>query len=152
MPETFTDTLTAVAIGYGLPAGLVFWYACRVRHPARPRWRAFLMALAVLAALPATYAAGLHYFITVRDGSPFILVPVALSFPFVLRGIIRGWLRSPPHVRPTVPALSGPTPAAPDSTGPGVSPGGPERKRRTAQPLTRPDGGGYPGRFRGGCC
>ena len=124
MPETFTDTLTAVAIGYGLPAGLVFWYACHVRHAARPRWRAFLMALAVLAALPATYAAGLHYFITVRDGTPFILVPVALSFPFVLRAIIRGWLRSPPRVRPTVPALSGPTPAAPDSTGP-AEPAGP---------------------------
>ncbi len=68
-----------------MPALLLFWYACRVRHPARPRWRAFLMALAVLAALPATYAAGIHYVITVRDESPFILLPVALSLPFVLR-------------------------------------------------------------------
>ena len=64
-------------------------------------WRAFLMALAVLAALPATYAAGIHYIITVRDGSPFILLPVALSFPFVLRALIRGWLRRPPRERPT---------------------------------------------------
>ena len=73
------------------------------------------MALAVLAVVPAAYATGLHYFITVRDGSPFILVPVALSFPFVLRAIIRGWLRTPPRVRPTVPELSGPSPSEPQA-------------------------------------
>ena len=142
MPETFTDTLRSLALTVGVPALLLFWYACRVRHPARPRWRAFLMALAVLAALPATYAAGIHYGITVRDESPFILLPVALSFPVVLRALLRGWLRRPTRERPTGAAPTGPTPAAPGSTGPGVSPGGPERKRRTAQPLTRPERGG----------
>ena len=107
MPETFTETLHAVALNVGVPALILFWYACRVRHPARPRWCAFLMALAVLIIVPAAYAAGLHYAINVRDGSPFILVPVALSFPFVLRASIRGWLRSTPRVRATVPDTAG---------------------------------------------
>ena len=124
MPETFTETLRTSALNVGVPALIVCWYACRIRHPARPRWRAVLMALAVLAVVPAAYAGGLHYFITVRDGSPFILVPVALSFPFVLRAIIRGWLRTPPQVRPTVPAPSSPAPADPESTGP-AEPAGP---------------------------
>ena len=92
MPDTFASPLTTIALGWGVPALLVFWYACRVRHPARPRWRAFLMALAVLTVVPAATLAGLHYFITVREGSPFLLIPVALSFPFVLRALIRGWL------------------------------------------------------------
>ena len=52
MPDTFTETLRAVALNIGVPALIVFWYACRVRHPARPRWQAFLMALAVLATRP----------------------------------------------------------------------------------------------------
>ena len=53
MPDTFTETLRAVALNIGVPALIVFWYTCRVRHPARPRWQAFLMALAVLATVPA---------------------------------------------------------------------------------------------------
>ena len=88
MPDTFTETLRAVALNIGVPALIVFWYACRVRHPARPRWQAFLMALAVLATVPATLA-GLHYAITVRDGSPLILIPVGIALPFVLRAIVR---------------------------------------------------------------
>ena len=59
--------------------------------------RAFLMALAVLIVVAAATLGGLHYIITVQQGSPFILVPVAVSFPFVLRAIIRGWL---PHPAP----------------------------------------------------
>ena len=113
MPETFSS----VALNVGVPLALVFWYACRVRHPARPRWLAFLMALAVVAVVPAATLAGLYYAISVRDGSPFILVPVAVVFPLALRWIIRAWLRSPPRVRPTGPALSGPSPAEPESTG-----------------------------------
>ena len=85
--------------------------------------RAFLMALAVLIVVAAATLGGLHYIITVQQGSPFILVPVAVSFPFVLRAIIRGWLRTPPRGRPTVPAPSGPAPADPESTGP-VEPAG----------------------------
>ena len=127
MPDTFTDTLTTIPLGLGVPFLLVFWYADSVRHPARPRWRAFLMALAVLAVVQAATLAWLYYVITVREGSPFLLIPVALAFPFALRALIRGWLGSPPAVRRVVPELSGPSPSGPDSTGPGVSPGGPER-------------------------
>ena len=93
--------------------------ACATR-----RARAFLMALAVLAIVPAATLAWLYYAISVRDGSPFILVPVVVVFPLALRWIIRAWLRSPPRVRPTVPALSGPSPAEPESTGP-AEPAGP---------------------------
>ena len=99
MPDTFTETLRAVALNIGVPALIVFWYACRVRHPARPRWQAFLMALAVLATVPAATLAGLHYAITVRDGSPLILIPVGIALPFVLRAIVRAWLRSAPRRR-----------------------------------------------------
>ena len=81
MPETFTEALPAVALNVGVPALILFWYTCRVRHPARPRWRAFLMGLAALIGVTAATLAGLHYFITVRDGSPFMLVPVMLSYP-----------------------------------------------------------------------
>ena len=35
MPDTLSTSLTAIAISYGLPLLLVFWYTCRVRHPAR---------------------------------------------------------------------------------------------------------------------
>ena len=147
MPDTFTDTLRAVALNIGVPALTVFWYACRVRHPARPRWQAFLMALAVLATVPAATLAGLHYAITVRDGSPLILIPVGIALPFVLRAIVRAWLRSAPRPRATAPAPAGASPVDLESTGPGVSPGGPERQRRTAQPLTRPERGGIRG-----CC
>lgn len=119
MPETFTEALRAVALNVGVPALILFWYTCRVRHPARPRWCAFLMGLAALIGVTAATLAGLHYFITVRDGSPFMLVPVMLSYPFVLRATIRGWLRSPPRERPTVPAPAGPTPTGPaDPAGP----------------------------------
>ena len=99
MPDTFTETLRAVALNIGVPALIVFCYACRVRHPARPRWQAFLMALAVLATVPAATLAGLHYAITVRDGSPLILIPVGIALPFVLRAIVRAWLRSAPRRR-----------------------------------------------------
>ena len=99
MPDTFTETLRAVALNIGVPALIVFWYACRVRHPARPRWQAFLMALAVLATVPAATLAGLHYAITVRDGSPLILIPVGIALPFVLRAFVRAWLRSAPRRR-----------------------------------------------------
>ena len=129
MPDTFTETLRAVALNIGVPALIVFWYACRVRHPARPRWQAFLMALAVLATVPAATLAGLHYAITVRDGSPLILIPVGIALPFVLRAIVRAWLRSAPRPRATAPAPAGASPVDPESTGPGVSPGGPQRSR-----------------------
>ena len=39
--------------------------------------------------MPETFTEALRYFITVRDGSPFMLVPVMLSYPFVLRTTIR---------------------------------------------------------------
>ena len=97
MPDSIISPLTELATRYGVLALLVFWYACPVRHPARPRWRAFLMPLAVLAVVPPAVLAGLHYYLT-RDGSPFMIVPVILSLPFALRAIIRGWLRSPPAV------------------------------------------------------
>ena len=115
MPDTFTETLRAVALNIGVPALIVFWYACRVRHPARPRWQAFLMALAVLATVPAATLAGLHYAITVRDGSPLILIPVGIALPFVLRAIVRAWLRSAPRPRATAPAPAGASPVDPES-------------------------------------
>ena len=59
------------------------------------------MALAVLATVPAATLAGLHYAITVRDGSPLILIPVGIALPFVLRAIVRAWLRSAPRPRAT---------------------------------------------------
>ena len=156
MPDTFTETLRAVALNIGVPALIVFWYACRVRHPARPRWQAFLMALAVLATVPAATLAGLHYAITVRDGSPLILIPVGIALPFVLRAIVRAWLRSAPRPRATAPAPAGASPVDPESTAGGtrrpLTVIRPQRagcvtrraaaQRRTAQPLTRPDRGG----------
>ena len=120
MPDTIIDTLTTVALNDGVPAVLVFWYACRVRHPARPRWRAFLMTLTVLAVVPPLVLGGLHYYITLRGGSAFVMVPALLSLPFVLRAIIRGWLRS----TPAVPELSGPSPSGPESTRPVCHPKG----------------------------
>ena len=124
MPDTFTEALRAVALNIGVPALIVFWYACRVRHPARPRWQAFLMALAVLATVPAATLAGLHYAITVRDGSPLILIPVGIALPFVLRASVRAWLRSAPRPRATAPAPAGASPVDPESTWP-AEPAGP---------------------------
>ena len=113
MPDNVTSTLTAIAINYGLPLLLVFWYACRVRHPARSRLRAFLMALAVLAVVPPSLMAGTYYWIVIRDGSPLLAAPVILIAPLVLRSLIRGWLRRPPTVRRIAPELSGPSPSWP---------------------------------------
>ena len=45
MTDTFSSTLTTIAINWGVPLLLVFWCACRVRHPSRPRSRAFLMPI-----------------------------------------------------------------------------------------------------------
>ena len=42
-----------------------------------------------------------------------MLVPVMLSYPFVLRATIRGWLRSTPRVRATVPDTAGTSSADP---------------------------------------
>ena len=55
MPDHVTTTLTAIAINYGLPLLVVFWYACRVRDPSRSRLRAFSMALAILAVVPRRF-------------------------------------------------------------------------------------------------
>ena len=33
MPDTLSSTLTTIALSWGVPLLLVFWYACRVRHP-----------------------------------------------------------------------------------------------------------------------
>ena len=61
-------------------------------------------------------------------------------------GRVSGDLTSPEErrcaQRPQLYATTSRLTAPGRSHGPGVSPGGPERKRRTAQPLTRPDGGG----------
>ena len=109
MLDTVINTLSPIALKYGLPALVLFWYACRVRHPARPRWRAYLMALTVVALLPVPYVAGLYYVLIARDASPLLLFPAALALPFILRAIIRGWLRMPPRTRRTVPAPSAPS-------------------------------------------
>ena len=50
-----------------------------------------------------------------------------IALPFVLRAIVRAWLRSAPRPRATAPAPAGASPVDPESTGPGVSPGGPQR-------------------------
>ena len=114
------------------------------------------MALAVLATVPAATLAGLHYAITVRDGSPLILIPVGIALPFVLRAIVRAWLRSAPptgdrsRAGGRVPGRSGVNLAG--GTRRPLTVIRPQRagcvtrraaaQRRTAQPLTRPDRGG----------
>ena len=95
MPDNLSTTLTAIAIYYGPPLLLVFWYACRVRHPARPRWHAFLMALAVVAVVSPATMAGIYYWIVMHEGSPLMAFPAVLAMPFILRALIRGWLTSP---------------------------------------------------------
>ena len=90
MPDTLSTSLTAIAISYGLPLLLVFWYTCRVRHPARPRWRAFLMALAVVAVVPPATMAGIYYWIVIHEGAPLMAFPAVLAMPFLLRALIRG--------------------------------------------------------------
>ena len=57
------------------PLAVIFWYACRVRHPRRSRLRAFSMALAVIIAVvpPAAFAA-FYCWIVVRDGSALAAV------------------------------------------------------------------------------
>ena len=112
MPDTLSTTLTAIAISYGLPLLLVFWYACRVRHPARSRWRAFLMALAVVAVVPPATMAGIYYWIVIHEGSPLMASPAVLAMLFLLRALILGWLRRPPAVR-RAPERSGPSQPVP---------------------------------------
>ena len=71
------------------------------------------MALAVVAVVPTTLMAGTYYWIVIHDGSLLLAVPVILIAPFVLRSLIRGWLRRPPTGRRTAPELSGPSPSGP---------------------------------------
>ena len=165
MPDTFTDTLRAVALNIGVPALIVFWYACRVRHPARPRWQAFLMALAVLATVPAATLAGLHYAITVRDGSPLILIPSGSRCPSCFApscGL--GFAARRAHGRPlprqrarprSIRSQPGRRNRRPLTAIRPQRAGGVTRmaaaEQRTAQPLTRPERGGIRGCFMGGC-
>ncbi len=138
MPDiTISSILAMIAVNWGVPAVLVFWYAGRVRHPARPRWRAFLMAMAVVAVVPPAWLAALYYYVVIHDGSMVLAVPAILALPFVLRALIRGWLRRPPAVRRAPERSPSPaqawdalaTHAAQQTdqgrqfTGPGVSPG-----------------------------
>ena len=97
MPDTLSSTLTTIALSWGVPWLLVFWYACRVRHPARTRVRAFLMALAVVAVVPPpAILAGLYDYVVNNEGAPFLVVPAVLALSFVLCVLIRGWLGRPP--------------------------------------------------------
>ena len=100
MPDiTISSILAMIAVNWGVPAVLVFWYAGRVRHPARPRWRAFLMAMAVVAVVPPAWLAALYYYVVIHEGSMVLAALAILALPFVLRALIRGWLRRPPAVR-----------------------------------------------------
>ena len=100
MPDiTINSILAMIAVNWGVPAVLVFWYAGRVRHPARPRWRAFLMAMAVVAVVPPAWLAALYYYVEIHEGSMVLAALAILALPFVLRALIRGWLRRPPAVR-----------------------------------------------------
>ena len=112
MPDTISSILGIVVVNWGVPLALVFWYACRVRHPARTRLRAFLMALAVVAVVLPAALAGFYYYVVNNEGSPFLVVPAFLALPFVLRALIRGWLGSPPTVR-RAPERSRPSPPVP---------------------------------------
>ena len=112
MPDTISSILGIVVVNWGVPLALVFWYACRVRHPARTHLRAFLMALAVVAVVLPAALAGLYYYVVNNEGSPFLVVPAFLALPFVLRALIRGWLGSPPTVR-RAPERSMPSPPVP---------------------------------------
>ena len=79
MLDTFSSTLTAIAITYGLPLLLFFWYTCRVRGPPRA------MALAVVAVVPPATMAGIYYWIVIHEGLPLLAAPVVVSLPFALR-------------------------------------------------------------------
>ena len=105
-----------VALQWAGAALLLFWYTCRVRHPQRPRWQAFLMALTVLATAPPALLAGLHWWVTVHNGNALATLPVLVAFPFILRALIRGWLRSQPSFRRTAPELAGSSSTGPAST------------------------------------
>ena len=68
-----------VALQWAGAALLLFWYTCRVRHPQRPRWQAFLMALTVLATAPPALLAGLHWWVTVHNGNALATLPVLVA-------------------------------------------------------------------------
>ena len=87
MPDNLSSILRVIVVNWGVPFALVFWYACRVRHPARSRFRAFLMALAVVAVVPPAVLGGLYYYVVNNEGSPFLAVPAVLALPFALRAL-----------------------------------------------------------------
>ena len=93
------------------------------------------MALAVVAVVPPATMAGIYYWIVIHEGSPLMAYPAVLAMLFLLRALIRGWLRRPPAVR-RAPERSGPSQPIqaeadaerrPCRSGPGVSLRGPQR-------------------------
>ena len=50
--------------------------------------------------------AGIYYWIVIHEGTPLMAFPAVLAMLFLLRTLIRGWLRRPPALRRT-PGLSG---------------------------------------------
>ena len=70
------------------------------------------MALAVVAVVPPATMAGIYYWIVIHEGSPLMAFPAVLAMPFILRSLIRGWLRRPLGVRPA-PEQSGPSQSVP---------------------------------------
>ena len=99
MPDMLS-LLAATAINYGLPLLLLFWYACRVRHPARSRLRAFLMLLSAVAVVPPVIVLSVYHWLE-HDGSPLYAISAVTIAPFVAWRLVRSWLRRPPAVRPT---------------------------------------------------
>ena len=71
-----------------------------------------MMALAVVAVVPPATMAGIYYWIVIHEGSPLMAFPAVLAMPFILRSLIRGWLRRPLGVRPA-PKQSGPSQSVP---------------------------------------
>ena len=57
------------------------------------------MALTVVAVVPPATMAGIYYWIVIHEGSPLMAYPAVLVMLFLLRALIRGWLRRPPAMR-----------------------------------------------------
>ena len=94
------------------------------------------MALAVVAVVPPAIVAGIYYCIVIHEGAPLMAFPAVLAMFFLLRALIRGWLRRPPcGARPSGrdrPSQSRPRPGTPSRPWPANRPTSPRSPPRPA--------------------